>query len=418
MAPKTPAQWYDDGLSLLDSGFFESANQCFDQVLSIDPQHAEAWMLKAIALTGLTRYEEAIESFDRALDIEPDNEPARKGKSLCLAALARQEEIARQRQEQERLAQSAEVPAPSQKQVASRLYSVADGLVVDAVQAMTADEKEAWFVYGQYGGVTRLTLREEELRTYTTADGLVSDAARCVVLSGNAVWFGTDRGLSRFDREAEEWTSYSRKGGLKAEMINDLAVQGGFLWMGTDSGLVVFDTATGRSAVCPGGPEPPLVDCVLIDGNRIWCAVNQKEGGLSVFDSRGEVFQRIDVPPRVQGLALYPLGTDQKLWVATKEALATVDRGTFEVEEIPLTGMVLTDIAAGVENLLVSTASGVATVDLPGEGQAGPVVVNRSEVAEGQYVRALCATRTREWMAIHGQGVLCLTYGVTLDNRF
>ncbi len=418
MAPKTTAQWYDDGLSLLDSGFFESAIQCFDEVLRIDPQHAEAWMLKAIALTGLTRYQEAIESFDRALDIEPENEPARKGKALCLAALARMEEVARQQQEREKLTQRAEVPTPLQKQVASRLYSVADGLVVDAVHAMTADEEEAWFVYGQYGGVTRLTLKEQQLRTYTTADGLISDAVRCVVLSGNAVWFGTDRGLSRFDRKDEKWTGYSRKGGLKAEMINDLAVQGGLLWMGTDSGLVVFDTATGRSAICPGGPEPPLLDRVLVDGNRIWCAVNQEAAGLSVFDSRGEIFQRIDVPPRVQGLELYPQGIDQKLWVATKEALAIVDRGTFEVEEIPLPGMVLTDIAGGVENLLLSTASGVATVDLQGEGLARPVVVNRSEVAEGQYVRALCASRTREWMAIHGQGVLCLTYGVPLDNRF
>ncbi len=418
MAPKTTVQWYDDGLSLLDSGFFESAIQCFDQVLSIDPQHAEAWMLKAIALTGLTRYEEAIESFDRALDIEPENEPARKGKSLCLAALAREEEAARQRQEREELLQSAELLTPPQTQVASRLYSVADGLVVDAVHAVTADEEEAWFVYGQYGGVTRLILREEQLRTYTTADGLISDAVRCVLLSENAVWFGTDRGLSRFDREAEEWTGYSRKAGLKAEMINDLAVQGGFLWMGTDSGLVVFDTATGRSAICPGGPEPRLVDCVLVDGNRIWCAVSQEAGGLSVFDSREEIFRRIEVPPRVQGLELYPRGIDQKLWVATREALAIVDRGTFQLQEIPLPGMVLTNIAAGVENLLLSTASGVAVVELQEESLSSPAVVNWSEVAAGQYVRTLYASRTREWIAIHGQGVLCLTYGVTLDNRF
>jgi hypothetical protein len=409
MAPKTTAQWYDDGQSLLDSGFFESAIECFDEVLQVEPEHAKAWTLKGTALTGMARYQEAMECFDRALQIDPEGAEALNGQELCLAELEREAEAARRQREAEEIAESVEVPPPPPKEPVSRLYSVADGLVVDAVHGMTADEEEAWFVYGQYGGATRLTLRDQQLRTYTTDDGLISDAVRCVVLSGNDVWLGTDRGLSRFDREAEEWTGYSRERVLKADVINDLAIDGELLWLGTDSGLLVVDVKTGRSVICSGGPDLQEVDSVLADGKLIWCGVHGEAGGLSVFDSQAETFQRIEVAGWVQGLQLFPRGGNEQLWVATKDGIAIVDRTTYEIEEIPLPEMMVTGMVVGVKGLLLSTAGGLAVVDVE-EDPHGEVMVRTSDTGWGQYVSAVCASRTREWIAIQGQGVLCLIY--------
>ena len=410
MASKTAAEWYDDGLSLLDSGFFDSAIECFDEVLSIDPQHARAWALKATALTGKKRYEEAIDCFDRALEIEPENAQAREGKALCLTGLAREEEAARYQQEAQETRGSVEVPISPPKDPVTRLYTVADGLVVDAVRGLAVDEKEAWFVYGKYGGASRLNLRDQQLHTYTTDDGLASDAVRCVVLGPKEVWLGTDRGVSRFDRETQEWSIHSQETGLKADVINDLATDGELLWLATKSGLLVLDSLTGRSVICQGGPDSQGVDCLLVDGNRIWCGANQEGGGLSVFDKKVETFRGIDVGPLVQGMRLFPRRGTPQLWVAKRDGIAIVDRTTFDVEEIPLDAMLVTGIAVGVKNLLLSTARGLAIVDFQEDDPEGMVVVNRTEVGRGQYVSAVASSRTREWMAIEGQGVLCLAY--------
>lgn len=410
MAPKTTAEWYDDGLSMLNSGFFDSAIQCFDEVLRAEPLNAKAWALKGTALIGMNSHDEALACLDKALDLDPENAQARRGQTLCLTELAREEAPTRPQPETEEITESAEVPTPLPKEPVSRLYSVADGLVVDAVHGMAADEEEAWFVYGQYGGATRLTLWNQQLLTYTTDDGLISDAVRCVLLNGNDVWLGADRGLSRFDREAEEWTGYSRESGLKAEVINGLAIQGELLWLGTDSGLVVLDVTTGRSVLCPGGPDPQEVDCVLVDGRLIWCGASRKGGGLSVFDSRAETFRRLDVAVPVHGLQLFPRRANQRLWLATKDGTAIVDRATYEVEQIPLSDVVVTGIAVGVKGLLVSTVRGLTIVVVAEEDPEREVTVERSDIGWGQHISAVCASRTTEWIAIQGQGVVCLVY--------
>jgi len=407
---RTTAQWYEDGLSLLDSGFFDSALECFDEVLQVEAEHARAWGLKATALAGMGRYEEAVECFDRALEIDPRNKQAWKGKALCLTRLGREEEAARCQAEARRIPEGVEVPGPSVREPVSTLYSVANGLVSTAVRRLAADEEEAWFVYGKDGGATRLILKDQHLRTYTQDDGLTSNAVRCVALGEKNVWLGTERGLSRFDRETQGWTAYTSETGLQVERINDLAIDGELLWLGTDSGLLVLNTMRGRSVLCKGGPDPVQVDCLLADGHRIWCGADQEDGGLSVFDKRTGTFQRLDVGPFVRGLQLFPLNGEKRTWVAKQRGITIIDRTTYEREEVSLPTMLVTGIAVGVKNLLVSTARGLATVDVQKSETEREVVVRRTEVGRGKYVSAVCASRTQEWLGIEGEGVLCLSY--------
>ncbi len=410
MVERTTAQWYEDGVSLLDSGFFDSAIECFDEVLRAEPTHAKAWILKATALAGMESYEEAIACFDRALEIDPLNVQAWKGKALSLTRLGREEEAARCKAEAERIAAFVEVPISPVKQPVSKLYSVADGLASNAVHGLAADEEEAWFVYGRDGGATRLTLKDQRLRTYTQHDGLTSDAVRCLGLGEKDVWLGTEQGLSRFDRETESWVGYTPERGLKARMINDLAVDGELLWLGTDSGLVVLDMMTGKSVLCRGGPDPIQIDCLLADGRRIWCGADGEGGGLSVFDKQTGRFQRLDVGPFVRSLQLFPLSGEEKVWVAREERIAIVDRMTYELREISLPAMLVTGLAVGMNSLLVSTARGLATLDVQESETGRKVIVQRTEIGRGKYVSAAAASRTREWMAIEGEGVLCVSY--------
>lgn len=410
MMERTKAQWYEDGLSLLDSGFFDSALECFDQVLRAEPRHAKAWVLKATALVGMESCEEAIECFDRALEIDPLNVQAWRGKALSLTRLGREVEAAQCQAEGDRIAEGGEVPVSAVAEPVPTLYSVDNGLSSNTVRGLAAGEEEAWFVYGKDGGATRLTLRDQRLSTYTQDDGLTSNAVRCVALGERDVWLGTDRGLSRFDRETGNWAGHTPETGLKAGLINDLAIDGELLWLGTDSGLMVLDMMTGTSVLCEGGPDPIQVDCLLADGRRVWCGASREGGGLSVFDKQTAAFQKVDARPFVRGLQLFPLGRKETIWVARQEGITIIDGTTYELEEISLPAMLVTGVAVGVNKLLVSTARGLAVVDVQEWGTEGTVVVKRTETGRGKYVSAVCASRTQEWIGIEGEGVLCLSY--------
>lgn len=410
MAGRTTAEWYDDGLSLLNSGFFDSAIKCFDEVLEVEPTHAAAWALKATALTGLEQYQEAAALFDRAIEIDPLNAQAWKGKALCLTKLGREEEAARCQEEAKRATEGATVLPSLVNDAVPTLYSAAQGLVSNAVRGLAADENEAWFVYGKQGGATRLTLQDQRLRTYTQDDGLASDAVTCAALAEDHVWLGTHRGVSRFDKGHQEWTSYTPETGLKGELIYDLAVDGELLWLGTDSGLVVLDTITGRSALCKEGPHPTRVDCLLAHGRQIWCGSKQEGAPLWVFDKQAGRFRKLDVALWVQGLQSHGLDGEKKVWVASRDSIAIIDTATLEMDQVSLPGMLATGIAVGMQRILIGTTLGLAVMEIAEAETGRKVEVKRTDIGRGKYISAVCASRTREWIAIEGEGVCCLSY--------
>lgn len=405
MPLRTTAEWYADGLSLLESGFFGSAIECFDRVLQAEPRHATAWVLKATALVGTESYEEALECLDEALDIDPLDFQAWQQKAVCLSALGREDQAAECRLQAESKAVSA-VGAGGETQPAARLYGTADGLKSDSVSALAADEDEAWFAYTSSAGVTRLTLDDQRFRTFTEDDGLISNSVRCILLTDRYVWLGTDRGVSRFDREGQHWTPYTEQTGLKAPVVNDIVPDGELLWLGTDSGLLVLDPTTRRSVICSGGREPCKVYHLLRDGDRIWCGTREENASLSAFDKRAETFVELGSSAWVQGMQLFPWGDTEKLWVATRDCVTIVDRATHHMEALRVPTMLVTAMATGMSRLLLGTDQGLAVVDV----QEGEPQVKKTDLGHGRYVTAVCGTQTREWIAIEGEGVLCVSY--------
>jgi ligand-binding sensor domain-containing protein len=75
---------------------------------------------------------------------------------------------------------------------------------------------------------------------YTTAEGLVDNFVQAITSDpkGN-LWFGTKGGISVFDGNA--WTSYTTANGLNSNNIQCLAVdRDGVVWIGTDDGVNSF----------------------------------------------------------------------------------------------------------------------------------------------------------------------------------
>jgi len=71
---------------------YQLARQCYDRVLAINPDCAEAWYGRAGALSGLRHYQEAVASYDNALALAPNNANAWNNRGFALRYLGRLQE--------------------------------------------------------------------------------------------------------------------------------------------------------------------------------------------------------------------------------------------------------------------------------------------------------------------------------------
>ncbi|MDP6779481.1 MAG: hypothetical protein QGI83_22190 [Candidatus Latescibacteria bacterium] len=161
---------------------------------------------------------------------------------------------------------------------------------------------------------------------FTEADGLVSVRVVDVAAQDSAVWFATDRGLSRYD--GVSWTSYTEDDGLPDADVRAIALgQDGTVWAGTASGIARLDTAKWVSL---GGPR-------VLSGRAVNDLVVDAEGGLWAatdtcaarwIGGEWQVYTDVDALPdhRVNGLALAP---DGAVWFATERGAARYDGSTW-----------------------------------------------------------------------------------------
>jgi len=88
--PDDANAWYNRGLALgklgryAELGQYAEAVVSFDKAIAINPDFAEAWYNRGLALGELGRHAEAIASFDKAIAINPDYTGARKNREIIL----------------------------------------------------------------------------------------------------------------------------------------------------------------------------------------------------------------------------------------------------------------------------------------------------------------------------------------------
>lgn len=131
-----------------------------------------------------------------------------------------------------------------------------------------------------------------------TADnsGLVSSKINKIFVdSFDVKWFGTEKGLSRYD--GENWITYDTTNYLKNDNVNDIAYEktkyGNELWVATNGGLSVMsfdiDGVTSATTYYVGGPESGIisdtVNAVGVDINHTrWIATPK---GINTFGTNG-----------------------------------------------------------------------------------------------------------------------------------
>ncbi|MEO9278131.1 MAG: tetratricopeptide repeat protein [Nitrososphaera sp.] len=64
------------GNELIKTENYDDALSYFEQALILEPNNAELWNRKGVALRSLGRYDEALECFNKSLSIEPRDNKA------------------------------------------------------------------------------------------------------------------------------------------------------------------------------------------------------------------------------------------------------------------------------------------------------------------------------------------------------
>ena len=90
--PQDAEAWKNKGLALVILQKPEEAIKAFDKAIEINPQNSDVWTGEGLALIELNKYDEAIKAFDEAIEINPQNSDAWDGKGLAFEALNKPEE--------------------------------------------------------------------------------------------------------------------------------------------------------------------------------------------------------------------------------------------------------------------------------------------------------------------------------------
>lgn len=80
------------GMDRVKRNEFEEAIEFFDQVLETNPNNADAWNNKGVALFKMGRPDDALECYDRALAADPENLESLRNRAFVLRAMERFEE--------------------------------------------------------------------------------------------------------------------------------------------------------------------------------------------------------------------------------------------------------------------------------------------------------------------------------------
>ena len=90
--PQDANAWSNKGLALHGLGKFVEAIQCYDQAIKLDPQDANAWSNKGLALNNMGKCNDAIKYFERSLRVDPNYALAWYNKGWALGELGKYKE--------------------------------------------------------------------------------------------------------------------------------------------------------------------------------------------------------------------------------------------------------------------------------------------------------------------------------------
>ena len=194
-----------------------------------------------------------------------------------------------------------------------------------------SDDPNAWESHAQALEVKGMGDNKKYART------LLSDDVRCVAVGEKLVWFGTDRGICRYDREKKTWEALTTdsfildKIGIQSNLTDTstIVIDGEDIWFGTGKGATKYNVESGDfiTYTRSDGLASDVVTCIALNGEEIW--FGSADAGVTRLDrNTGDwrVFNIDDGLPhnRVEAIAF----DGDQLWFGTERGLCRYNQKT------------------------------------------------------------------------------------------
>jgi len=223
---------------------------------------------------------------------------------------------------------------------------------VEEIHAMAWDEAGMWIGGRNFdnssGGVTFWDMDKGSWEVHEAELTLdfFSDRVSSIVSSGDLVWFGTDRGLVRFNKQKQIYRTYNTRDNLPDNNIISLALQDSILWIGTAKGLSKINLAGEVVEHVYFGPlAMRFIHHIEPEGKFLWVATDR---GLYSRNARGQ-WQLVKSAP---GMMMYDVRAVSayagQVWAGGDDGVQMLDRKTNEWTGFP----VLHFPAGGINTIL------------------------------------------------------------------
>ncbi len=200
-------------------------------------------------------------------------------------------------------------------------YTSVDGLVNDAVNALTTDNQgNVWF--GTQDGISKFD--GSNFTNYTTADGLIDNAITAIASDENGViWVGTDFGVSRFD--GTNFVNYTDNEGLADNRIKHInASIPNQVWFGNNDGVSILENGTWTSYTTADGLPFGGVNFIT-EGSATNVLLGTSLGGVRIFD--GSDFTAITEDEGLLNDKIRSIAIDQQdnIWIGNSDGISVFD---------------------------------------------------------------------------------------------
>ena len=204
---------------------------------------------------------------------------------------------------------------------------------IERLNALAVDGPEVWFGSGR--GLHRYNEFTREWRNFTPRDGLAGRGAEWITADEDFIWVArsewdrdSNRPLSRYNKKTEKWDTFSTSDVLASHTIRRIIATKDDVWIlyrpWTKKGVTRYDRRTGEWTTIKSGQGTLEL---AVDDDYLWLAAPNNglrrfhfaSGTWTVFrDLKGLLHNHVDE----YGLAV----DDQYVWVGTLRGLSRYDK--------------------------------------------------------------------------------------------
>lgn len=205
------------------------------------------------------------------------------------------------------------------------------GLYSPGVRCMAWDDNGLWIAGHETpnspGGITKWDMEFDDWQYFEAPliPNLFSHNVNTIAVDIDAVWFGTDFGLSRFDKKRAVWRTWDEHAGIWAENVISLALGDQELWIGTEAGINCMKLP---SLFISQVRHKPLIHRRIyfleMDGNDVWAGTDE---GIYLYRRATRKWEYV---PCYEGMLVHEVTalsvTEKDVWFGTNDGIAVYNK--------------------------------------------------------------------------------------------